>query len=393
MRRFKLSHIVLILITILLTSSCTLKTAILLSKAKLKNATSSQVIPYKNVFGLCVIPVQIEGKTYHFVVDSGAQTTLVTQEIANQLQLKDKGSISVRDSQNNSQKLQASRLDKITIGENEFTKVGTVVVDIKDDNVLSCLNIDGIIGMNVMRLNNWLFDYEKEKISNFELKKEFSIEGYASLPFKDRGTPKVELYVNGIKEQFTLDTGKKGKIINVSNKASLQNPVHQSIGYTSFGLHNNTAYDTSSYFLANITDSSSFIMNDVLVEQIDKGALIGNGFFSSHYHTIYFDFDKNVLYFNKREKVDNTVREYPFSLITSSDGLVVSSIAIDNKTLTVGDTIFSLNDIIVNKSNKCDVLKQFMDIQLEQLPIQLETHHNNSIIKQEIKVETILFEQ
>jgi hypothetical protein len=110
---------------------------------------------------LIIFPVTIQGKTYRFLFDTGAPM-VVSEELAKTLKMKRVSRKSVGDSQGKREKLNYVRMDEITVGHKSFTNLTAIVADLKRAPAINCLNIDGIVGGNLMRMAIWDIDYEKE---------------------------------------------------------------------------------------------------------------------------------------------------------------------------------------------------------------------------------------
>ena len=52
-------------------------------------------------------------------------------------------------------------LPKVTVGCVDFLNTGAAIADLKRSSVIACLNVDGIIGANLMQKAIWQIDYEK----------------------------------------------------------------------------------------------------------------------------------------------------------------------------------------------------------------------------------------
>ena len=78
----------------------------------------SEII-YKSVKGKIIIPVKFKGKTYQFLLDTGAPN-LITSNIKKHLGQRDTKLISVSDANNNKNKMELVTMPVITIGDIEF---------------------------------------------------------------------------------------------------------------------------------------------------------------------------------------------------------------------------------------------------------------------------------
>jgi hypothetical protein len=205
---------------------------------------------------LIIFPVTIQGKTYRFLFDTGAPM-VVSEELAKTLKMKRVSRKSVGDSQGKREKLNYVRMDEITVGHKSFTNLTAIVADLKRAPAINCLNIDGIVGGNLMRMAIWDIDYEKEVMyftNDFE---HFEPDTNAFvMPFETKvtGTPIVTLVVESdTLKNITFDTGSAGglSVFKERIKSDSIKPAQLSYGYHSQGLFGSTP-DTNRYAEASL---------------------------------------------------------------------------------------------------------------------------------------------
>ena len=117
--------------------------------------------------GLIIVPVEIDGKSYRFLFDTGA-TLSISEEIQQKMAYKEVSKGMLVDSDNNRNKVSYVQVDKILIGKIPFTKQTAFVADFTKNPLIACLNIDGIIGANLMRYCHWTIDYQNTEIVLFK---------------------------------------------------------------------------------------------------------------------------------------------------------------------------------------------------------------------------------
>jgi len=113
--------------------------------------------------GLHIVPVTIRGKEYHFLFDTGAPTS-ISRELQKEFRFRvvDKGQIV--DSDKNRIRVSYVKVDSIKVAKVRFSNVKAFVADFRGNPTLACLELDGIIGSNMMQACNWQIDYVNEKI-------------------------------------------------------------------------------------------------------------------------------------------------------------------------------------------------------------------------------------
>lgn len=181
---------------------------------ELGKSNFTENISYSDVMGLMIIPVEIEGKTYNFLFDTGA-ITLVSSELKHTLSsAKNNIDFQIEDSGGNIEKADFSILPKITIGSVDFLNVGTSVADLSHFQEL-CVHIDGIIGANLMRAIFWKIDFANNTISFSDNKENIQIHNPAIIfPLGENfnGSPQSQLKWAQYDFWTMWDTGYNGSL-------------------------------------------------------------------------------------------------------------------------------------------------------------------------------------
>jgi len=350
---------------ILVLHSCALRSMMVVSKAELKDYKPKEItIPFEEVYGLMIVPIVIDGKTYRFLFDTGAGTTVISAELAQLPAFKQKGSLSIKDAKQVSNKLPVGYLRSISLGELKYEKVGVVVNDFSANAQFNCFGFDGILGMNVINQNNWKVDYEKGILVSYDLNfiPDFTESTY-EFPFVSKsGIPYVQWFVNGEKDKLMVDTGKNGDIISLSSKVKIDAAKKQSVGYASFGMFGETAMDTTNYYQVNFSDSLGFNLSGVSITQDkDSKSIIGNGFFKRSYASVFFDFKNRKMHCTAPTHNSIIYSSYGVSVMLGSGGLVIGSkdlqFSDEVDQLTVNDQILEVNGVAVTSENLCELTK------------------------------------
>lgn len=371
--------------------SCSIKSLRVISKADLKEFKEPQSIDFQKSLGLIVLPVEIEGEKYRFIFDTGAQTTIISKQLSEKLEYKREGSLPVRDSHHATERLNVGVVEKMNIEGLHYTNVGVVVNDFKNNLQFYCLDIDGVIGMNMIRLNNWKIDYDNNKVIVLNSKSKISAPGEVPLDFKvKRGTPFVKLYVNGEREEFLLDIGKNGTALSVSPRVVL-NGDNKLIGYSSFGMYGKTKFDTVRYAQVELSDGAHFFKESVIVSQASKSSFVmGTGYLEKYYQSVTLDFKRNVIYLKGRSNEQNQILSYPFSAMLLPNAIIVGSKEADYSTLNIGDTIVAVNGIDYN-DNGCELLNEIRDSRIrmqDHLPVKVI--RNRTVCELSIPIKSIM---
>ncbi len=197
---------------------------------------------YTTKLDLIFIPVEIRGKTYNFLFDTGAPN-VISKALHEKLQIKTSGAGKVGDSQGNKNKLEVLKLDSMKIGGIYFFDTGAIVADLKQATEIACLEIDGIVGANLMKLAYWKIDSRNKKMTISSEKDTllYHLADGHPLPFKTKKTytPIVNLTINdSLIENITYDTGSAGYItFGKDMKIKTSNLLAEYIGYGNTGLY------------------------------------------------------------------------------------------------------------------------------------------------------------
>ncbi len=173
------------------------------------------IVPFEFREGLMIVQIKINKSNYDFMIDTGA-SNIISQELANELNLKPTNSEYMYDVHGIRKKLGYVTLADIQIGEANFTNTLTAIIDINEVEALQCLNIDGIIGANLMRHAVWDFDFEHQEITIVDTEDKLEIPAnHKKVKFfiGYQGTPSIITKVNNKRVlNNQIDTGSNGGI-------------------------------------------------------------------------------------------------------------------------------------------------------------------------------------
>lgn len=322
-------------------------------------------IHYDSTLELIFLPVEIHGKTYRFLFDTGAPN-VISKELRDELAIKRKGKGKVGDSQGNSDKLGVVKLDSLSIGGIRFFDTGAVVADLNYAVELKCLNIDGIIGANLMRFAYWKIDSKNRVLtlsSNLDTLKHGLLNPYV-IPFKPKktSTPIVSLMLNdSLIENFTYDTGSGGYIsLGREMKLQSENLIAEFSGYGSTGLFG-SVLDTIRYGRVKISLDSLAQSGIAEYSGSNDKKLLGMEYLGQFVQIL--DWDNSQITLFEDELVTQKFDRFPVSPRWVDGALIVGGLntnTIFNKlNLSIGDTIKTLGEISfenVDVSVYCDIV-------------------------------------
>jgi hypothetical protein len=169
-------------------------------------------IPYENINGKIILNVNIKGKIYKFILDTGAPTS-ISSELFNELNPPLISKIPILDANNKIDSLSVVRLNEIMVGDAIFSNIPTLVV--KNNIIFDCFQIDGFIGSNLLRSSVLQIDHNSKNIiiTNDNNKLTLNQKHSSDLFLDNQSGPIITIYLknkNKAKEQLLLDLGMNG---------------------------------------------------------------------------------------------------------------------------------------------------------------------------------------
>ncbi|NME71875.1 retropepsin-like aspartic protease [Flammeovirga aprica] len=388
----------LIIFLILSLSSCKLiKFKRLMKNGDLIASSDKITIPFEKRMGLIVIQVEINGKKYDFIVDTGA-TNVISPDMAKELQLKKKGKVSVTDSQSNKQTAYFFEIPELFIQNFSFQNTTCIALDIYDEKLnFNCLGVDGIIGANLMKEGIWQIDYQKKEITIYKNNTLVDLNGYDSINFKSniQFHPTLTIDIHGATSKLKVDTGSNGclrlsnrykNIIFEKDSLELVNSQYGSITSGIFGKGKN---ETKEFYQADSVLLGNYLCQDFIIGFQDEGShLLGNQFFANF--NLIIDWQKSMLYINKVDQIVlHSDKRFPVSIDRKEDlkTYYIRSIYTkhqeQNDMIAVGDTVISINNVLTSdftQDNYCEFIQALENS--EQL--NFEFIHNNDTLSHTI---------
>jgi hypothetical protein len=334
-----------------------------------KNYNAS--VPYKDINGLAIVEVSIKGKSYNFIVDTGALTA-ISQELYEEFGLKSETSINVSDSSELSQNMKIVTLPPVEVGGIAFKEVPAVVAD--NSFFFQCLGIDGFIGSNMMRNSVVKFSYKDktvtftDKLKNFSTDKKQSA-GLAKDKFQSNPYLKVMLKGDGyeIIEYLLFDTGMVG-LYDLSltvHESTLKQPgiyniLHHAKGAFSLGIHG--VENQTEHFMLSIPElhfAGTTFKNVTTTTTADNRSRIGSEILK--YGEVIVDYPHRKLYFNPYSNgpVDVAEKNWPVQPVIKDDKFVVGIVwdTAFNDRVNQGDEILKFGEIDFAGMQACDALR------------------------------------
>jgi len=157
------TRIVLLLLIIGSLSACLFKPPIVLQYGGVLQSQYKDTVSVEIRNRLILVPVQINGKDYTFLFDTGAPFS-ISDEIQEEFGFKVISKGNIVDSDGNRQKVNYVNVKNVKISEIDFLDQTAFVGNFKANPVLKCFGIDGIVGSNLIRHADWLINMPKKEL-------------------------------------------------------------------------------------------------------------------------------------------------------------------------------------------------------------------------------------
>lgn len=292
------------------------------------------------------VKVNINGKEYNFLFDTGAPT-VISSAIYTDLGLEKKYKSMVKDSQKNKQNQIFTVLPEMIVDRVSFKNIGVVVMDLTAAE-FGCLKVDGILGANQMAKLFWKINYTENTLEASQDLSKFDLKGYDFvIPFsiKDQKTPIVEAIIIDKKVDFTFDTGFSR---NLKISDGNFNPEKISEKVEVFGNNSVGAFGTGSPKSGYIFKASDMLVGNknFTNELIMTGSsdLLGNGFLKNFVFVL--DWMNRKVYMKQIRNSSSELESFGFGYrFIDNKPVVVYVFQEENFPLKVGDSIISINNI------------------------------------------------
>ncbi len=365
-------------------SSCGYKAQ--LRKGNLQPVAEVEEISFDFQDNLIFLEVFINGHKKRFILDSGAPN-VIDFHIQEEFDLKPVFETGFYDAASRSVNLEMVKIDHIKFGSIE---VENTVAAVADFSKFTCLNIDGIIGTNIMSLFDWKIDYQKEKAQLFKSGIPLdSLEGFGSgIPFftSSQKSPFIKMTVgNTTFNKVEIDLGSNGGIgVQRWKQFTADNFESDSwvYGETSVGIHG-PILDTTVLVIANDMYFGTFpVPTSKMTVKPSSTSKIGNRFLKNYQlilswknEAMYLkntqipitELDKNVVYLGWKEGevyIKGYSKESEFS----------------EKKIEIGDRVlrvYNLDVCYIDQFNFC-LLKDYWK---EKVLLQIEKSEGQEVIE------------
>lgn len=339
-----------------------------LNKGTIADSSYYDEIPYEVVGGKLVVTVTVNNKLRKFVWDSGAPL-LIGKDLFDELKPQVETVLPVTDAFGKKDSMMIVDIARLQIGNITFNNSAALVMNDQHKG-FECMNIDGLIGSNIMRNSVVQIDSRRNLIiitndeSRMALDKAHRID-LIKTPMQSNPYIKIKL-PSRVSVELLFDTGaddfltlsnKNYDYISKEKKKSLQ-VIDEGWGHDSYGIHGHEE-QTKKYklFTKNMTLANTSF-EQVHIETMDDndsriGAkLLNHGLITIDYKNSSFYFQP----FDNKNKIDVAEKDWLIKPI-EKDGKIVAGM-IWNRAgddVKYGDEIIAIDGISTNDIDICDL--------------------------------------
>jgi predicted aspartyl protease len=158
------------------------------------------------------VPVTIMGQgPYRFMIDTGAQATVLSRDLADSLQLFDRSSATLI-AMASTRQVETTMVERVALGSREFT--------IQTAPLLEAVNIggaDGILGLDSLQHQRVLFDFENNTLAVADAASLGGNRGFDIIVRARRQLGQLIIHrarIDGVDVAVIIDTGAQGSVGN-----------------------------------------------------------------------------------------------------------------------------------------------------------------------------------
>lgn len=341
----------------------------------------TDTIPFEDRQGLIVVTASINDVPYDFLFDSGA-ITIFSEEVGNAIGFTTEFTENFTDSQERSFAIDFGHLKQLRIGELEYANIAAGVTDFTAINAITCLNIDGIIGSNIMQKSIWQVDYESMELTVTDNISELDIASNASqmkIKTDDKGQAFVDVTIGneklskieidlGSRAAFTLTTDFYNELVKSQNYNTVDGSGYGSAGFT--------GYSDATEAVQYIKVDELKINDEIFAEQIvgfdvRDTPSIGNPFLRNY--RVIIDWLGKNLYLNPVGQSKVQLENYGIEPIYNNGqplvGFIFNDISSEIDKLDPNDRILSIDGIDCSNIGKEAWCTLFENLIQEQKPM------------------------
>lgn len=300
-----------------------------------------------------IIPIEIDGKKYRFLLDTGAANFVNSRTFQNLPEISD---INVHDSNSKKAAMKVVGIPAFKLGNLNYQNFKFVEFDFSKNYIFNCLNFDGIFGSNSMKDSVVKIDYQNKKLTITNSIKNISTSAKAQ-NMKLIGaekSPYFEIKLSGkdaVNENVLFDSGfrslylQSSRAYNIIKEKKVYENVVSSPAQLSVGILGLEPVSEKSIFtIPSLQLGKAQFLNLTTYFGSTDNSLLGVEILK--YGNVILDFPNSKYYFEPFNTKIDLKEEYPFYKPIFDNQKVRVGMVINEKLrkiISVGDVIASID--------------------------------------------------
>lgn len=280
----------------------------------LKEKKYLEVVDFEVVKSKIILPVQINGKTYNFLFDTGAPN-IISERLYQELNTEIIQKVPIADANKRIDTMTVVGFPQVKLGNLTFENSTALLSDLHNHQLLQCYNIDGFIGSNLFKNTTIKVSLQEQKLYITDNVKKIKplTKGIKLQLLGSQAAPYIKVNIHGENNQkateiVLIDTGMDG-LYDISNRAfkvfeseNLFTRKVSALGSGSIGIFGSAEVETRHQItFAEFTIDKALFKNLSANTTDDNNSRIGLDLLK--YGDIIIDFKKEKFYFETTSEI------------------------------------------------------------------------------------------
>jgi|SRR6187402_2217823 len=345
-----------------------------LNQGDIRQTKYLQTIGYEKAKGKIFVTVSINGEKYKFLFDTGAPFA-ISKKIYDQLHLPKTGSLPIQDASGKSEEMIITMLPDLQLGEISFLNTPGIVFQESSSPVFGCLDVDGIIGSNMLRNSVIQFDELNHQLTITDNAKNLSLK---KVPYQElelsqtQSNPFIKITLQkgnqAVSDNLLFDTGADGfyemsvaAYLYFKQKSDVAEVIAENDGSSAWGLHGMEGKEHQYELKVPGLILCHKTFNNVIVTTTGSNeSRIGSKLLN--YGKVTVDYKKKRFYFEPYTNANtDELSEHLWAIApTLQDNKMVVGIIWDKtleNTINLGDEILNFNGIDYQSMDFCKLVR------------------------------------
>jgi hypothetical protein len=327
-------------------------------------------IKFENIGGFIIVKANIQGKTYRFLLDTGAPNA-ISKALYEKLKPTILDEVKMADANGTLGGMtRVVNIEELSFGNVVFNNIPTIVFE--DFMLLDCMQIDGFIGSNMLRNSVIQISYADETLIlsdnhtrlnlSEDLATDMELSDEQSIPFIEitlrseiEGSDWVQ-FDTGCQCFYDISSRGYDSVFRKYPLLKLENEGYGGNGMSIWGFNEAKRYKLTAPEL--VINGTTF-QNVSTQSSTDNNSRIGHVLLQ--YGKVTMDFPRKKFYFESyKTPVDLTQKDFPIDFKFEGTKLLVGTIWGEKyaQLINVGDQILSIDDVNCETINPCEWLLQ-----------------------------------